>query len=75
VAERLDLPRLLADHPGTCSLGLDDLSIRGQRYELLRAGLPLQLINRYAVRLPMPPMTILTPDKARGLLRGPDNIK
>jgi hypothetical protein len=64
VAERLDLPRLHGDHPGTRALGLDGLSIRGQRYTLRRAGFSHQEINRYSVRLDMPPTTVLTPDTA-----------
>lgn len=70
VSERMDLPLLHADYPRTKNLALDTLSVRGQRYRLVQAGFSLGQINRYAVRLPLPPMTILTPREVSKLLRG-----
>lgn len=73
IREGLDLPRLHTAHPSAKGLGLEHLSIRGQRYRLVGNGLSLEEINQYSVRLPMPPMTIIKPIEVGGLLRGTVN--
>jgi hypothetical protein len=61
IRERVDLARLHADYPDTRALGLERLSIRGQRYRLVSTGFSLDQINRYSLRIHLPSMTILSP--------------
>jgi len=56
--ESLDVEKLLKEHPRLSTLGLDRLSIRGQRYYLTRAKIP---IRDYARRVAVPDFQSITP--------------
>lgn len=64
VFESLDVERLTEDQPRFTSLDLAKRSIRGQRYYLTRAQIPLKA---YTTPLPFPRFTSITPADVEAL--------